>query len=88
MKIFTLIASIGITLLTLALLLAMVRFFKGPKVADRITAFDLIAATCIGIIAIFSVITEDMVFMDVALALSLIAFLSSVFFAYYLVRKR
>jgi multisubunit Na+/H+ antiporter MnhF subunit len=34
------------------------------------------------------VLTHDIAFMDVAIILSLIAFLSSMFFAFYLVKKK
>lgn len=88
MSLFQVSISIAMTILSLCLLLGMVRFLKGPTLADRITAFDLLAANIIGLIAIYSVLTEEIVFMDVALILSLIAFISSMFFAYYLVRKK
>ncbi len=88
MSLFQISISIAIIILSACLLLGMVRFIKGPTLADRITAFDLLAANVIGIIAIYSVLTNDIAFMDVAIILSLIAFLSSMFFAYYMVRKK
>lgn len=88
MSLFQISISIAMIILSVCLLLGMVRFFKGPTLADRITAFDLLAANVIGIIALYSVVTNNIAFMDVAIILSLIAFLSSMFFAYYMVRKK
>ena len=88
MNLFQISILTAMIILSLCLLLGMVRFFKGPTLPDRITAFDLLAANIIGIIAVYSVLTNDAAFMDVAIILSLIAFLSSMFFAYYLVRRK
>lgn len=88
MNIFEISIWIAMIILSGCLLLGMIRFIIGPTVPDRITAFDLLAANVIGLIAIYSVMTNDIAFMDVAIILSLIAFLSSMFFAYYLVRKK
>ena len=87
MNLFEISMWIAMIILSACLLLGMIRFMIGPTVPDRITAFDLLAANVIGLIAIYSVMTNDIAFMDVSLILSLIAFLSSMFFAYYLVRK-
>ncbi len=88
MSLFQISISIAIIILSASLWLGMVRFIKGPTLADRITAFDLLAANVIGIIAIYSMLTNNIAFMDVAIILSLIAFLSSMFFAYYMVRRK
>ena len=88
MNLFQISIVAAMIILSLCLLLAMIRFFKGPTLPDRVTAFDLLAANVIGIIAVYSVLTENATFMDVAIILSLIAFLSSMFFAYYLVRRK
>lgn len=67
--------------------LALVRLIKGPTLPDRVTAFDLFAAIVIGIIILYSVVTDDSVFLDVAIVLSLIAFLGAMSFAYYLFKQ-
>ncbi|MFP4366193.1 MAG: monovalent cation/H+ antiporter complex subunit F [Bacteroidales bacterium] len=78
---------IAIIILSLCSVLAIIRFIKGPSLPDRVTAFDLFAALVISIIAIYSVITGSTAFMDVALLLSLIAFLGAMSFAYFLFRS-
>ncbi len=78
---------IAIVILSFCSVLAMIRFIKGPTLPDRVTAFDLFAAIVISIIAIYSVISGNTAFMDVAILLSLIAFLGSMSFAYFLFRS-
>lgn len=78
---------IAIIILSLCSVLAIIRFIKGPSLPDRVTAFDLFAALVISIIAIYSVITGSTAFMDVAILLSLIAFLGAMSFAYFLFRS-
>lgn len=79
---------LAMIILSACLLLGMVRFIMGPSLPDRISAFDFLAANVIALIAIYSVLTDNTAFMDVAIILSLIAFLSSMFFAYYLTKKK
>jgi multicomponent Na+:H+ antiporter subunit F len=78
---------IVIILLSLCSLLAIVRFIKGPTLPDRVTAFDLFAAIVICMIAVYSLISGNTAFIDVAILLSLITFLGSMSFAYFLFRS-
>lgn len=78
---------VAITILSICFMLTMIRFVIGPSLPDRVTAFDLFAANVIGIISIFAVLTGNTAFMDVAIVLSLISFLGSMSFAYYMNNK-
>ena len=64
-------------------LLAVVRLVRGPSLADRVVALDLLSAVAIGIMATWSVAADDAVYLDVALLVALVAFLSTVAFARY-----
>lgn len=86
MSIFQATLLIAIVVLSLCLLLTAVRFAIGPTLPDRITAFDLIVANVIGIIAIYTEFTGNEDFIDVAIILSLFGFLGSISFAYYLMK--
>jgi multicomponent Na+:H+ antiporter subunit F len=88
MNIFETTIWISMIILSACLIFGIIRFIIGPSIPDRIVAFDLLAAIVIGLIAIYAVLTYDTAFMDVAIILSLIAFLSSMFFAFYLVKKK
>ncbi|HPF93085.1 MAG TPA: monovalent cation/H+ antiporter complex subunit F [Tenuifilaceae bacterium] len=79
---------ITIILLSFCSILAIIRFIKGPTLPDRVTAFDLFAAIVISLIAIYAVISGNTAFIDVAILLSLITFLGSMSFAYFLFRSK
>jgi multicomponent Na+:H+ antiporter subunit F len=65
----------------------MFRFLKGPSIVDRVIALDLLITTGIGIIAVYSIITNQPTFLDIAMILALIAFLGTVAFSYYLEKR-
>lgn len=88
MSIFEITLTVAIAVLCVAMLLTMVRFVIGPSVADRISSLDLMSANLIGIIIIYTMVSHQLVFMDAALILSLIAFLGTISFAYYLINHR
>lgn len=68
--------------------ISFIRLFKGPSVPDRVVALDLIAALAVGVIGLYAVATDNSLYIDCALALALVAFLSTVAFAQYLLRRR
>lgn len=76
-----------IPIICLSLLIIVIRFLKGPNVADRVIALDLIISSGVGLIGVFSLISKDPTFLDTAMILALIAFLSTIAFAYYLNKK-
>ena len=78
--------TIALTVLAIALILALVRLILGPTLPDRIIAVDLTAILSIGIIATYSISTGESSLLDVALVLALIVFLGTVVFARYLER--
>ncbi len=79
---------VSVFIIGLCMLLVMIRFIKGPSLPDRVTAFDLFATLVIASIAIFSLVWENTNFLDVAVVLSLIAFLGAMSFAYYILKRR
>lgn len=87
MSALDLLLSGAAVLLALAVVLTFVRIVRGPSLADRVVGFDLLAAAAIGIIAIAAVRFGDPIFIDVALLLGLMAFVSTVAFARFLDRK-
>ncbi|HLV23885.1 MAG TPA: monovalent cation/H+ antiporter complex subunit F [Moheibacter sp.] len=71
-------------IICLAFLLIFIRFLKGPKVVDRVVAIDLIITSGVGLIGVFCILYNNASFLDVAMILALIAFLSTIAFSYYL----
>ncbi len=76
-----------IPVLTVSVLLIVIRFIKGPSIVDRVIALDLIITTGIGFIGTYSILTYQPAFLDVAMILALIAFLSTVAFSYYIQKR-
>lgn len=71
-------------LLTLAVLLGLVRLVRGPTVLDRILAFDLIATSIVGMIALLSVKWRTPLYLELVLLFSLLGFVGTVAFVFHL----
>lgn len=80
-------AQWGLLLLTGGMGLALYRMVRGPKNADRIIALDLLSVLVVAAVALFSVFSREKMFLDVAIAFALVAFLGTVAFARYLERS-
>ena len=74
-------------MLALAVGLAFIRLLLGPSLPDRVVAFDLMSSVAVGIMVVYSIATEETVFLDVAIVLALISFLGTVAFARYLEQR-
>jgi multicomponent Na+:H+ antiporter subunit F len=80
-------AFISEIIMILALGLAFLRLVKGPHIADRIVALDLLAIIMAGFMAVHTIRSGNPVYLDVVGTLAIIAFLGTVAFARYLERK-
>jgi multicomponent Na+:H+ antiporter subunit F len=78
--------SLVLGVLCLAILLALMRLIRGPNIADRVVALDLIATIIVGMTAVLSIATSEPTFLSVSMVLALVAFLGTVAFAYYVQR--
>ena len=79
--------DICFAMLCAALLLAFVRMARGPSVADRVVALDLIAILSVGMIILYDVATALPVFLDAAIVLAMVGFVGTIAFARYLERR-
>lgn len=82
-----LLTRVTMALLCLGLLLAFIRLVRGPSAPDRIVALDIIAGMTIGLIATYSVVTNEPSLLHVAVGLALISFLGTIAVARYLARS-
>lgn len=71
----------ALALLSVAFLLAVWRIVRGPTLADRVVALDMLVAVGICFIAAIGLRTGFTVVVDIAIALSLVGFLATVAFA-------
>lgn len=79
--------SIALVLLTAAVLLTIIRLILGPTLGDRILALDLITVLAIGYIGTFAIRTGFTLYLDIAIAIGLLGFLSTIAFARYLLKQ-
>jgi multicomponent Na+:H+ antiporter subunit F len=75
-------------ILGLSILMVFYRFYKGPSLADRVIALDMLILIAIGIIAVYSILYNQPTFLDIAMLFALIAFLGTVAFAFYLEKRK
>ena len=77
----------ALTMLSVAMLLALFRLAKGPSLPDRIIALDLIATLTIGLTIVFAIYTGQVRYLDIAAIVALVLFIGTVAFATYLKKK-
>jgi multicomponent Na+:H+ antiporter subunit F len=80
-------AEISLGLLLVALFLTLIRLWRGPTLGDRIMALDLMLVLAVGFIAAFAILTGFTLYIDIAIALGLVGFLSTVALARYLASR-
>ncbi|MFN3309886.1 MAG: cation:proton antiporter [Anaerolineales bacterium] len=73
-----------IGLLIAAVLLCLYRVARGPSLPDRVVGLDLLSSVTVGFIAVYAVVSGEIIYIDVATVLALIAFLGTVAFAYFI----
>lgn len=70
--------DIGAGLVLLATGLALVRLVRGPSLPDRVVALDMMTITIVSFCGVAAIRFDEAAFLDVALALALVGFLSTV----------
>lgn len=79
--------TISLGILIVALVLTIVRLIRGPTLADRILALDMFTTLAIGFIAAIAIRTGVSLYLDIAISIGLLGFLSTVALARYLLRQ-
>ena len=69
-----------ILLLLVAIGLTLYRFLKGPTLSDRVVAFDTMGIISISFLIILSLYFKNSIYLDIALVLALIGFLTTAIF--------
>lgn len=70
--------------LMLAIVIALIRVVKGPTAPDRVVGLDTINTIVIAGMVIFGAITQNIIYIDVAIIYALLSFISTLFIAKYL----
>ena len=69
---------VAIVFLAIMLLLCLIRAIKGPKIADRIVAVNMMGTMVMVIIAILSLMLSEGYLVDICIIYAMISFLSVV----------
>jgi multicomponent Na+:H+ antiporter subunit F len=80
-------SAIAIVVLSLALIMVTWRIVVGPTLPDRIVALDLLVGVVIGFIATIGIRTGFYAYLDIAIALGLVGFLTTVAFARFVLQR-
>ncbi|WP_193162281.1 monovalent cation/H+ antiporter complex subunit F [Microbulbifer hainanensis] len=79
--------NIASWLLLLALALCFYRLLRGPSLADRVVALDVLNILAVAYCALLAIASGRAVYLDAAIALALVAFLVTVAFARFVERS-
>ncbi|UOM34345.1 cation:proton antiporter [Acuticoccus sp. I52.16.1] len=77
----------SLAMLSVAIVLIVVRIVIGPSLPDRVLALDLLVNAAVGFIIAFGIRTGFSIYVDIAIALGLVGFLSTVALARFLHRR-
>jgi multicomponent Na+:H+ antiporter subunit F len=78
---------LGILAVILAIGMTSLRLLRGPTLLDRIVALDLISILLVALLTLFSLSSRVEAYLDAALILALVAFLSTVALARFVLRS-
>jgi len=76
--------TVCLVLLGIAMLLILIRIIRGPTLADRILGLDTLTLLGVGVVGVFSVRTGVLAYVDVAVALAFVSFVSTAALSRYL----
>jgi multicomponent Na+:H+ antiporter subunit F len=79
--------EIALVLLGSALLLTVLRILRGPSLSDRVLALDTITVLGLGFIGVIALRTNMLVYLDIAIALSLVGFLATIALIAFIMRR-
>jgi multicomponent Na+:H+ antiporter subunit F len=79
--------SISFWLVMASVVLAFLRLARGPSLADRVVALDMMTVLIVAFCGLFAIFSDDPAFLDVAVVMALVGFLATVALARYAERR-
>ena len=76
--------TICLVLLGIAIVLILIRIIRGPTLADRILGLDTLTLLGVGVVGVISVRSGVLAYVDVAVALAFVSFVSTAALSRYL----
>ncbi len=71
-------------IIIVALLLAFIRFIKGPTASDRVVALDTMTTTFVAVLVLLGYIYQRYIYIDVSLVYAVLGFIGVLIIARYL----
>lgn len=71
-------------IIMVALLLAFIRFIKGPTASDRVVALDTMTTTFVSVLVLLGFIYQRYIYIDVSLVYAVLGFIGVIIIARYL----
>lgn len=84
-------AKVGVgclTILGVAMVLCLFRLTRGPTLADRVAALELIALTLMAAGAVHAVLARNAIWLDLSIVAVIVGFLGTTAVALYLLRRQ
>ena len=79
--------QVSLVLILIGMAVAFYRIAKGPSLADRVVALDMMTVTIISFCGVYAVVMDEPSLLDVAIVLALVGFLATVALARYAERR-
>ncbi len=78
--------SVALVAVSVAMLLALYRLFRGPDIVDRVLALDTLVIDLIALIVLAGIVYGTTMYFEAALLFAMVGFISTVSFCKFLLR--
>ncbi|GIV87870.1 MAG: cation transporter [Chloroflexus sp.] len=85
---FNMLIAILMGIVAISMVLCTARLLMGPSIPDRAMAFDTLMVHVVALVALYVVITDQLVLVDAILVVAVLGFLSTVAIARYIEEGR
>lgn len=76
--------TIAMIIMLVSIILALIRFIKGPSYADRVIAFDVMTIASLALIAGIAYMNQRIIYLDIAIVYGILSFIGVLIVARYL----
>ena len=83
----TTVTNVAMFMLALAAAIAFVRLLWGPSLPDRVVAMDLLGTLTVGLLVVGAGASGQRAFLDAAIIIALIGFVSNIAYARFIERR-
>lgn len=78
---------VALAIIALSVVLVLVRFLAGPGLANRMVAFDVMTIGTVGLIALYTALSERLIYLDVAIVYGVLSFIGVIVAARFIEKK-